>query len=383
MKEEQQSAQERLEAAREERRKKLRIVTPETATPEDILAELNADNCVVLDGSKTWVLRFEQVSHNLNGRRYSYLVPIYLRPTDFRTLYMNRVIPCGKQIVELGKWWLTHPERRQYFGVVFEPGRGSVVDGKLNLWTGWGVEPRRGDWGLMRKHIFEVLAACDETVDGYIANWLAWAVQHPDQQPEVALAFLGKRGTGRSVLGASMCRLFGNHGLHISSPEHLVGRFNSHLRQCSFLFADEAYAVADRSAEGRLKRLITEGTLTIEGKGKDIITVPNHLHVMMAGNEDWIVPAGEIERRFQVQAVADTHAQEATWFGPLYAQLHTGGLEAMLFDLLHRDLGKWHPRQICAPPRLPHNRPRACPRLTLGGATCCKPVSCPPEMMPV
>ena len=313
---------------------------------EQILAKLNRDNAVVLDGGKAWVLRFEQVTHNLNGRRYSYRVPIYLRTGDFRTLYMNRRVEIGERFVELGKWWLKHPARRQYFGLVFEPGGEQVIEGKFNLWTGWGVEPKRGDWSLMRKHIFEVLAARDEAVDAYIINWLAWAVQHPGQQPETALVFLGKRGSGRGTLGNAMCRIVGNHALHISSPHHLVGRFNAHLRQCAFLFADEAYVVADRSAEGKLKALITEATIPLEAKGRDVITVPNHLHVMMASNEDWVVPAGEIERRFEVQDVANDQAQDPTWFKPLYEQLNAGGLEAMLFDLLNQNLGDWHPRQI-------------------------------------
>jgi hypothetical protein len=314
---------------------------------EQLLAELNRDNRLVLDGGKVWVLRFEQVHHNPTGRRrYTYLVPIYLRTGDFRTLYLNRRIMVGARAIDLGKWWLHHRQRRQYFGVVFEPGGKPVVDGKLNLWTGWGVKPKRGDWGLMRKHVFEVLAARDEAVYEYILNWLAWAVQHPGQQPETALVFLGQRGTGRGVLGNAMCRIFGNHGLHISSPHHLVGHFNAHLRQCGFLFADEAYAVADRSAEGRLKALITEETIPIEAKGKDVITAPNHLHVMMASNEDWVIPAGQIERRFVVQEVADHHAQEPAYFKPLFEQLDAGGLEAMLLDLLNRKLGDWHPRQI-------------------------------------
>jgi hypothetical protein len=198
----------------------------------------------------------------------------------------------------------------------------------------------------MRKHTSEVLAAGDKAVDAYIINWLAWAVQHPDQQPETALVFLGKRGTGRGTLGNAMWRIFGNHALHITSPQHLVGRFNAHLRQCAFLFADEAYAVADRIAEGRLKALITDPTIPMEAKGRDVITVPNHLHVMMASNEDWVVPAGEIERRFVVQEVANDHAQDSAWFVPLYQQLNAGGLEGMLFDLLNRDLGDWHPRGI-------------------------------------
>jgi hypothetical protein len=59
-----------------------------------------------------------------------------------------------------------------------------------------------------------------------------------------------------------------------------------------------------------------------------------------------VVPGGAHERRFVVQEVADTYRQDLNWFGPIYKQLKTGGYQAMLFDLLERDLGDWHPRQI-------------------------------------
>ena len=96
-------------------------------------------------------------------------------------------------------------------------------------------------------------------------------MQHPDQQAEVALVFIGERGTGKGNSGKALCKIFGQHSLHLSSPEHLTGRFNSHLRQCSFLFGDECYGPKDKSAEGTLKRIITEDTLTIEAKGRDAI----------------------------------------------------------------------------------------------------------------
>src|SRR5262249_3553326 len=139
---------------------------------------------------------------------------------------------------------------------------------------------------------------------------------------------------------------FGQHARHISSPVHMTGRFNAHMRQCSFLFADEAYAPGDKSAEGQLKRLITEPTLQIEPKGRDPVEEPNRLHAMFASNEDWVVPAGAFERRYVVQEVAKTYRQDKTWFGPIYEQLRSGGYEAMLLDLLERDLGNWHPRDI-------------------------------------
>ena len=61
------------------------------------------------------------------------------------------------------------------------------------------------------------------------------------------------------------------------------------MRQCSFLFGDECYGPKDKSAEGTLKRIITEDTLTIEAKGRDAIEEPNRLHVMLASNNESVI----------------------------------------------------------------------------------------------
>jgi hypothetical protein len=293
------------------------------------------------------VLRFEEVEHKAGGEHYVYDVPTFLHFEDFRNLYLSRRVRISDdRVIDAGKLWLAHPNRLEYKGVTFRPAGEPIINNKLNLWRGWGVTPRRGDWGYLREHIHEVLAARDDDVDSYVINWMAWAVQNPDTQSEVALVFLGERGTGKGTLGKALGKIFGQHARHISSSEHLTGRFNAHLRQCCFLFADECFAPQDKAAEGMLKRLITEPTLQIEAKGRDPIEEPNRLHVMLASNNDWVVPAGNYERRFVAQRVADTHLQDKAWFDPIYKQLRCGGLEAMLFDLLERDLGDWHPRQI-------------------------------------
>jgi hypothetical protein len=67
---------------------------------------------------------------------------------------------------------------------------------------------------------------------------------------------------------------------------------------------------------------------------------------MMASNEDWVVPAGERERRYFVLKVSDDKLQDHGWFKGINEELDDGGYEAMLYDLLHRDLGDFHPRQL-------------------------------------
>lgn len=314
-------------------------------TGKAIVEEFNARYCVVQDGSRVRVLHFEL--HDQGG--HSRLIPTFLHFAEFKNKYCNRIVKTTDgDLIAAGAFWLTHPNRRQYDGLTFQPNGPNVIKGKLNLWQGWKIKPAPGDWTLMRAHIFEVLCAGDEESFQYLICWLAWCVQHPDRRAEVAAVFKGRRGTGKGTLGNAMCKIFGQHGIHISNADHLTGRFNNHMRDACFLFADEAYFPGTLSAEGDLKRKISEPTLFIESKGRDGVEVPNMLHVMLASNEAWIVPAGEGERRFVQFDVSDIHMQNNEWFGPLFKQLDEGGLAAMLHDLLNHPLDDWHPRQLPA-----------------------------------
>src|SRR6266487_2723713 len=113
-----------------------------------------------------------------------------------------------------------------------------------------------------------------------------------------------------------------------------------------YVFADEAYWPGEKSAEGEFKRLLTEPDLCIEPKHREKVWCPNMVHLLMASNENWVVPAGERERRYAVFVASDCHIQDDAWFTPLYAQLESGGYAAMLHDLLRRDVRDWHPRKF-------------------------------------
>ena len=139
--------------------------------------------------------------------------------------------------------------------------------------------------------------------------------------------------------------LAGAHGLHISSPEHITGRFNSHLQNCILLFADEAFWAGDKTGEAKLKALVTEPTVAYEGKGRDAVMGKNLIHIVMASNSDWVVPAGlDGERRFAVFKVNESRKDDHAFFRALNRQLDEGGRAAFLHDMLARDVAGWHPR---------------------------------------
>jgi hypothetical protein len=265
-----------------------------------------------------------------------------------REKYSNRTVrvpgkttdgkPSWKE-VPLGTWWLNHPDRRQYDQVGYWP-KQTAPDGAFNLWRGFTVSPKPGDWGVMQEHIRDNICRGDEGLHKYVLQWLGFLVQKPWVPPGVAMVMRGAKGTGKGTLANGIGGLFGPHFSAVSNSEHVTGKFNAHFLHTSLLFIDEGFWAGDKRAEGVLKQLITEPTLPIERKFFDVENVPNRLHVIMASNEDWVVPARGMERRFLVLDLDDKRAQDTKFFGALYKQLANGGLAAMLHDLLNVEVAE-------------------------------------------
>jgi hypothetical protein len=259
---------------------------------------------------------------------------VFQKRDSFVLRYSNQFVtitsPIGTKTFRLGEWWLAHPMRRQHRGVTFLPAGPAIIPGNiLNLWTGWGCDPQPGDWSLIKDHIFVVLAGRNKEIAEYIENWIAWSIQHPDRQAEVALVLIGAKGAGKGTLVRCLQRIFGRHALQVTSR-----------------VADEAYWGGDKRCVGRLQGMITEPTLAIERKRIDVYQVRNFLHTVMVAEPGWVIPAGRYERRYAAISVNAERRGDRAYFRALHQQIDRGGAEAMMYDLQRRDLDNWHPREM-------------------------------------
>jgi len=269
---------------------------------------------------------------------------------DFRNFYCNIDIIIGTgvngqpQTKPLGQFWLKHPQRRQFDTIVFAPGK--EVPGAYNLWKGFACQSRPGDCSLFLTHLQKNVCSDNEEHFQYLLNWMARAIQQPATAGETAIVLRGGRGTGKSFFAKHFGHLFGRHFLHISNPSHLVGNFNSHLRDVIVLFADEAFYAGDKKHSSILKTLITEETITIEAKGVDAEAARNYVHLIMASNDSHVIPAGGDERRFFVLDVGERNKQDTKYFAKIENQLKAGGYEALLHLLLSRDISEFQVRTV-------------------------------------
>ena len=297
---------------------------------QELIKRMNRKHAVVMVGGKC-VIANEEFDPS-----WGYDTVTFSSEADLIRRYANRRVGHGKSQTTEGRAWLAHPDRRQLDGVVFAPGE--ETPGYLNLDTGFAVEPRHGDCSLFLDHVRNNICRCDEDLSNYLLAWMADCVQNRSERPGVAVVLRGRQGTGKGILCSQLGALFGPHFAQVTQVGHLTGNFNSHLKDKLLVHADEAFWAGDKKAEGVLKALITEDTIQIEMKGKDVITFRNHIRLIVSSNNDWIVPAGNEERRFFMLDVSEARMQDRAYFGSIIAQMDNGGREALLQYLLDYDL---------------------------------------------
>ena len=301
----------------------------------DVVARFNAQYAVVKYIGKAFI--FESQYDDISQRR----VLVKITFADFRKFYQNRYIMIRDDVTTEAEHWLSSPHRRQYLGgVVFDP-KGKARPDQWNLWNGFEFEPKAGDWSLMCNHIRDVICGGDKAAFDYVLNWTALMFKKPDEPSGVALVLRGLKGVGKGIFFHYLRKAWGQHGVYISNAKHLVGNFNAHLRDCVFLFADEAFFAGDRQHESILKSVITDPLLTVEPKGLDVTNVKNMLHIGMASNQEWVIPASHDERRYCVLDVSDEHRGDKAYFDAIGKQMNGDGLAAMIHEMVERNISSF------------------------------------------
>lgn len=311
------------------------IQEPEADEPGHPLAAINKEYAFVRKGA---VIIQETTDHK--GRACLER----MTPADMHAWFANQTMSTGKEKPRpLSMHWMEWTKRRQYDGVVLAPCQ-KVGERWYNLWRGFTVEPaadpRHPAVDLFLEHAHKNICRGDDTVYRWLMGWFAHLVQRPWEKPLVAVVFKGRKGTGKSALIERVGALLGKHFLVADDDRYLVSNFNAHLENCLLFVLEEATWAGDKKAEGKLKNLITGSQHVIEFKNREPHQVDNLLRVAIIGNESWIVPATQDERRFAVFEVGEGRMQDRAFFVAMREGMEQGGYAHLLRYFLDFDLSK-------------------------------------------
>jgi hypothetical protein len=238
--------------------------------------------------------------------------------------------------------WFDSPARREHIGFTFQPGQGLIADNHINLWTGWGATPVAGDvkpWEDMLDFLF----GAGTEARTWICQWIAYPLQFPGTKLKAAAVMWSSRqGVGKSLLGQTIGRLYGNHAKTISARE-LHDKNNSWAEDALFVLGEENSGSDRRADSNRLKQLITEDTMYIEEKYQVRHVAPNMLNFMFTSNHADAFHLEIHDRRYFVSAIDAAPKSSEFYTDFVKWRDSPAGMSALMDHLLKLDLTGFDP----------------------------------------
>jgi hypothetical protein len=187
--------------------------------------------------------------------------------------------------------------------------------------------------GLLLDHI----AGHDKQCVEKFLDWLAYIVQKR-RKTVVTFLFHGTEGTGKGMFYERVLTpIFGDNYTASIDMGRIKSQFNKVLEDNILILVDEVQADFTDSGrntiEARVKMWITEGKMTVEGKGVDSKKVRCFANMLFFSNKPNAVKIREDDRRFNICPRQEEKLIECDWV--------PGGDPAELESLLESELSQF------------------------------------------
>jgi len=294
-----------------------------------LLQDINKYICVITGSSKPYFL-IRKVGVDELENKYIYYVrqlKTSLQDTFQNRFYTDNFTLGPKDTLIPGKqksWidlWLKWDKRQQYDSEVFQSP--CTLDNlslfntfhHLNITKNLAIERAdlKGEQSVAKflNFIKVAWANGNEEIYDWVINWFAHNVQKPLVKMSSALVLRGEEGVGKGMVIQKIKQILGNINFcQPTTPNDILGNFNSIVDRKAFLFLDELVWGGDKEKAGILKKIITEVDGTINEKGIPQRKFQNCYNVAIATNEDWAIPAGNNARRFMMLDVINTEEKK-------------------------------------------------------------------------
>lgn len=239
--------------------------------------------------------------------------------------------------------WMESPKRRTARKLRFLPPPLAVPEGTVNSWPGFTCKPVPGNIPCFEELVRDVIADGNPELEGYLWDWWAYLYQNPSTKLLPVPVISGAEGAGKTQFVQRMSAMLGCTTLIVQSPEQLRSEFNAFLETNVLTYIAESAWAGDPQLKEKLKTLISEREIVIRKMRTDGYRGNNFASFIITANNDWAVPAGKDARRYVLITAGDKRKQDTAFFKELDHEMKNGGREALLYQLLTRDLSHFDP----------------------------------------
>jgi len=301
------------------------------------IERINAEYGFTVVGGKAKIIRERKKTHSAELHMTSYDL---MDKASFEAYLENDRVVVDEETMKkmsIAKIWLASEARRTYpNGIGLFPE--GAPPGYYNTWEGFMVKPEPGDCGVFIDHIENVICNGVKEQSTWVLDWIADLFQNPQDPKGTAIVMRGGEGTGKGTLANTIGELFGSHYMHLIDDAHLTSNFNAFMMDSVLVFADEITWGGNKKTAGKLKGLVTERYLVCERKGVDAQSFRNMIHMMIASNSKWVIPAGTDSRRWYVTDVSKNKKGDINYFQKIKKFLDAGGKRHILHYFLNRKI---------------------------------------------
>ncbi len=241
--------------------------------------------------------------------------------------------------------WLKWGGRAQLEGVTYRPGSPLIVGQEYNCWRGWGVDAatvRRGSVEPWRGLLEFLFAGHPTEYRKWFEQWLAYPLQNPGVKLFTAAVLWGAPGTGKTLIGHTMSRIYGSNYTEVNERE-LHSSFNEWAEYKQFALGDEITGGDKRGVADFLKGIITQKYLRINPKHIKPYTVPDCINWLFTSNHCDAFFVEDEDRRYFIIEVMQL-AREREFYRAYDGWFRSDeGIGALFYHLLHLDLAGFDP----------------------------------------
>jgi hypothetical protein len=137
---------------------------------------------------------------------------------------------------------------------------------------------------LILDHLFKIISNSNKEIYEYLIKWLGTCLKYPGIKLHTILVIIGMEGSGKGIFFNKFLELFENNSAYVSSFDHVIGRFNSLLKNKIFMYMDEIIIGKNIKEYSQFKSLITEDKFISEEKFKNKKEIPNYLNFIITSN---------------------------------------------------------------------------------------------------
>ena len=247
-----------------------------------------------------------------------------------------------KQFREIMDGWRINPKTKCFHGTDFDPT--NTDPNVLNLWRG-PIGGQEGDWAVIHEFLLLIICNRDQVKYDYLLDFLAHAIQKPEEKPGVMLFFQGGQGTGKGTFFELIRKIWRYTTLVVQDVKEVVGDFNGGLEQHYFVLMDEALFAGDGKSANALKSMVTEPVMRINEKNQPRRTIGSKHRFVAATNSDVVGRVDPDDRRFFICEVSRERQQDTQYFGRLRVAFGDGvTVPAFVNALETRDLSEFEVR---------------------------------------